>query len=63
MNGNKKQVIDFPGGIFIVGPEDDLYVKSPKKVNFQEALAYARKFKETEGREITFEEMQRFVLS
>ena len=62
MSGNKKRVIDFPDGLLFMGPEDDPYLEKPRKrIDFQGALEYARQAEE-DGRSITFEEMQQFVL-
>ncbi len=63
MSGTDKRiVIDFPDGLLFMGPEDDPYLEKPRKqVDFQGALEYARKAKK-EGRSVTFEEMQKFVL-
>ena len=61
MNTNDKRVIDFPDGVLFAGPDDDPYLRKPRKqIDFREALSYALKAKE-EGREVTFSEMQRFV--
>lgn len=59
-----KKVFDDPeyGCLFVdpaTLPGDDY--KPAKEVMWDEAKEYARKIKEEEGRDVTFEEMQRFV--
>ena len=52
-----KKIDDF--GVLFMTPSD---YKPPKKVMFKEAIEYARKVKEEENRQVTFEEMQQFVI-
>ena len=52
-----KKIDDF--GVLFYTPSD---YKPPKKVFFKEALEYAKKVMEEENRDVTFEEMQQFVI-
>lgn len=62
MSLKNKRLIDFPDGVLFLGPKDDPYLKKPpKKVDFQAALKYAKEAWR-EGREVSYEEMQQFVL-
>lgn len=61
MSSKDKCIIDFPDEILFLGPSDDPYLeKPPKKVDFQAALSYAKEAW-SEGREVSFEEMQQFI--
>jgi len=57
MNG-KNDLIE-KKGVFFAEPEN---YKKPKKVFFQEAVKYIEKVRKEENREVTFEEMQKFVV-
>ena len=57
---NYKSLDDF--GTLFVDPETLPGYKPAKKVFSQEALEYARKVREEENREVTFEEMQKFAI-
>ena len=63
MSGKNRKTIRFPDGLIFAGSDDAAALdESKKKVDFKGALNYARKAWE-EGKEVTFEEMQRFVSS
>lgn len=62
MNTNSKQIIDFPDGALFLGPHNDPYLKKHrKKVDYQAAMTYAKKAW-SEGKELTFDEMQQFIV-
>ncbi len=57
-----RTVMDFPDGLIFVGPEDPLCNKRKiKEINIKEALKYSREARKN-GRTVTQEEMQQFVV-
>ena len=60
---DKKIIPDPPNGCLFVDPSTlpgDNY-KPAKEIMWEEAKAYAKKIKEEEGRDVSFEEMLQFV--
>lgn len=55
-----KEIEDF--GAFFVDPSTMPEYKPPKKVLFREAYEYAKKVKQEENRQVSFEEMQKFAI-
>ena len=63
MNGKNNIIEDPPYGLYFADPRTlPGEYKPAKKVLKEEALAYIEKVKKEENRDVTFEEMQKFVI-